>query len=83
MQLKKIHFLLVLFNLLLFAIVATIAIFFDRQLAVTLSNIGVVTVLASVLTGYLIVKRGLTRARKKQKEGEPFFTGTLLDDEDK
>ncbi len=81
MQLINIHLILVLFNLLLFLMVVAISLFGYEDLATLLTRIGVFSVIASFLIGYYIVKRGLKRARERQKNGKLIFTESLLDDE--
>lgn len=81
MQLINIHLILVLFNLLLFLMVVTISLFGYEDLATLLTRIGAFSVIASFLIGYYIVKRGLKRARERQKNGKLIFTESLLDDE--
>lgn len=81
MQLINIHLILVLFNLLLVLMAFAISFFGYTELAALLARIGAFSVIASFLIGYYIVKRGLKRARERQKNGKLIFTESLLDDE--
>ncbi len=82
MQLINIHLILVLSNLLLALMAFATSFFGYEELATLLTRIGVFSVIASFLIGYYIVKRGLKRARERQKNGKLFFTESLLNDEE-
>ncbi len=82
MQLINIHLILVLFNLLFVLMLVAISFFGNKELVALLARIGAISFIASFLIGYYIVKRGLKRARERQKDGKLFFTESLLDDEE-